>query len=121
MVKRDILKTLWTDLMTVSVRQSAKKASGVTYFTSEILYEDEPCKLSFSSAIGQNNVTGNNGVYATVEKVVKVFCDPDLQIPAGSEICITRNGVETAYKATSEPSVFSDHQEINLEAKDKWA
>ena len=70
-------------------------------------------------------VTSTNGdEVATAQQVVKLFLSPDVKVPAGCKIIVTRpNDVERTftYSRSGEPGVFSNHQEIMLEPFRGWA
>ena len=111
------LKTLWTDKMTVTMREKSRKADGSMTFTESVVITDEPCKLSFSTL----SSTVQNSDAATLSQVVKVFCDKSLQIKAGSKITITRAGEVFEYSQSGKPGIFSAHQEIVLVPFEGWA
>lgn len=80
------------------------------------LLEDEPCRLSDVTL----QVTGSGEAPDLIQKK-KLFCAPELEIPAGSKIIVTQNGVTTAFKRSSEPTVHECHQEIILDLFKNWA
>ena len=58
------------------------------------------------------------------DSLVKLFLSPDVKVPAGCKIIVTRpNDVERTftYSRSGEPGVFSNHQEIMLEPFRGWA
>lgn len=80
------------------------------------LLTDEPCRLSDVNL----QVTGTGEAPDLIQKK-KLFCAPELEIPAGSKIIVTQNGVTTAFKRSSEPTVHECHQEIMLDIFKNWA
>lgn len=89
------------------------------------LLTDEPCRLSDVTL----QVTGSGEAPDLIQKK-KLFCASDretpegretLEIPAGSKIIVTQNGVTTAFKRSSEPTVHECHQEIMLDIFKNWA
>lgn len=119
----DILSLLWRDRATVTVRTPYKRANKSTGFREEVTLQDLPCKLShFNSVQSSNTPNENDGVVSKVVQNVKLFLAPDVDIPSGSKIAVTqRNGKTTLYTYSSQPAVFTNHQEINLELFQKWA
>lgn len=115
------LVRLWKDTFTVTVRKPYKRSNNSTGFREVISIQDEPCKVSFSDNIAFNEIAGSDGVASPLKKVVKLFCSPDLNIPAGSKISITHHGQTIDYTHSSQPSVFTHHQEILLDLFEKWA
>lgn len=116
---RSALSRLWTDRCTVYVSVGKTDESGLTDFTRTLLIKDQPCKLSFET-LGK----ASGDPVATAGQVVKLFLTPDIEIPAGSMIVVTRNGNLNRvfeYVSSGEPGVFHDHQEIFLEKAARFA
>ena len=118
--QRKALERLWKDRCTVYHRIKVKDPdTKLTDFEEKPLLQDQPCKLSFET------LTSTNGdEVATAQQVVKLFLSPDVKVPAGCKIIVTRpNDVERTftYSRSGEPGVFSNHQEIMLEPFRGWA
>lgn len=117
---RKALERLWKDRCAFYVQQEVTDPeTNLTDFQEVPLLEDQPCKLSFET------LTSTNGdEVATAQQVVKLFLSPDVKVPAGCKIIVTRpNDVERTftYSRSGEPGVFSNHQEIMLEPFRGWA
>lgn len=117
---RTALERLWKDRCSIFIREEV--TDPVTHLTDseeKPLLQDQPCKLSFET------LTSTNGdEVATAQQVVKLFLSPDVEVPAGCKIIVTRpNDVERTftYSRSGEPGVFSNHQEIMLEPFRGWA
>lgn len=114
------LVRLWKDRMEVTVKQSYKRADKSTGFQDVVTITDEPCKISFVDNMAFNLLNEPDGVASPLKKITKLFCSPDLDIPPGSKIAITHKGATEYYTHSSKPSIFTNHQEILLDALDKW-
>lgn len=114
------LVRLWKDTFTVTVRRPYKRPNKSTGFEEVVIIDEEPCKVSFSDNIAFNLLTDSNGVAKPLKKTVKLFCSSQWDIPAGSKISITHNGSTVDYTHSSQPSIFTDHQEILLETFERW-
>ena len=79
--------------------------------------QDVPCHLSRSSIPAASQTEAAAGV----EKEVKLFCSPDIVIPAGSKITVTQAGITESYKRSGVPAVYATHQEITLELFERYA
>lgn len=117
---RKALELLWRDRCTVIIHTKVTDPeTKLTDFQEVTLLEDQPCKLSFET------LTSNDGEpVAAVQQAVKLFLSPDVVIPAGCKIVVTRPNDLTrqfVYTCSGEPGVFSDHQEINLTLFERWA
>ena len=112
--QRKALERLWKDRCTVYHRvKVTDPKTKLTDFDDKPLLQDQPCKLSFETL---NSTDGDH--VATVAQSVKLFISPDVEIPAGCKIVVTRfNDLERTftYSRSGEPGIFTNHQEIMLE------
>ena len=111
---RKALERLWKDRCTVYHRvKVTDPKTKLTDFDEKPLLQDQPCKLSFETL---NSTDGDH--VATVAQSVKLFISPDVEIPAGCKIVVTRfNDSERTftYSRSGEPGISTNHQEIMLE------
>ena len=114
------LRRLWTDSVTIYHREKVTDDdTKITGFQETPLLEDQPCKLSFETL----NSTDGEPV-AAVSQVIKLFLSPDITVPAGCKVVVTRpNDTERVltYASSGEPGVFHNHQEIILIPFEGWA
>lgn len=116
-VVKSALRMFWTDSMTVYVSENVENSvSKITKTQKKILITNEICKLSYKAVV---STSGDN--FGIQGQTVKLFCDENLVIPAGSTIEVTRNGSAMMFKQSGKPAVFSNHQEIMLELGDPYA
>lgn len=112
--QRKALERLWKDRCTVYHKVKVKDPdTKLTDFDEKPLLQDQPCKLSFETL----SSTDGDPV-ATLTQSVKLFISPDVVIPAGCKIVVTRfNDLEQTftYAKSGEAGVFTNHQEILLE------
>lgn len=112
--QRKALERLWKDRCTVYHRvKVTDPKTKLTDFDEKPLLQDQPCKLSFETL---NSTDGDH--VATVAQSVKLFISPDVEIPAGCKIVVTRfNDLERTftYSRSGESGIFTNHQEIMLE------
>lgn len=112
--QRKALERLWKDRCSVFVRKKVTDpTTKLTDFVETPLLQDQPCKLSFET------LTSSSGdPVAAITQTVKLFLSPDVEIPAGCKIVVTRfNDLERkfTYSKSGEAGVFANHQEILLE------
>ena len=112
--QRKALERLWKDRCTVYHRVKVTDPNTkLTDLDEKPLLQDQPCKLSFETL---NAADGDH--VATVAQSVELFISPDVEIPAGCKIVVTRfNDLERTftYSRSGEPGIFTNHQEIMLE------
>lgn len=115
---RAALEGLWVDRATVTARRGVTDpATCLTDFEEVTLCADLPCKLSFETLR-----PAEQGAVATAEQTVKLICAPDVSIPAGCQISVTRpDGGTFLYTRAGAAGVFFHHQEILLEPWRGWA
>ena len=90
--------------------------------TETTLFTNKPCRLSFISAPPSDKLASfsNNLIHSDtprahfVDQQIKLFIDPALDIPPGSKISVTQNGLTQYFKSSGAPAVYSSHQEIEL-------
>lgn len=96
----------------------ADPISHITRKTTRVVYEKMPCRISFRN--NNLNISAETDTASEVTQKIKLFVNPDAEIPKGSEITVMQNGVTQSYKSSSEPMRYFTHQEIILELSDRW-
>ena len=115
---RAALERFYSDTCTVYVQQEAESDDCLTRFKNNVLYADQPCRLSFSSSS-----TASGDTVAAVSQNVKLFVSPELVIPPG-RIDVLRPGEVPRtfrYKSSGPAAVYPTHQEIPLELAERHA
>lgn len=111
------LGQLMTDLCSITVREAEENADHHLMEYREVtVAENIPCRVSFSGA-----PAAEEGAAAAVAQSVKLFLPPDIDLPPGSRIAVTRGEKTLYYTRSGEPALYPDHQEINLELWRRWA
>lgn len=80
-------------------------------------YQNVACRVSYytsSNFVFSKEDTFNN----FLKQKVKIFLDNQILIKAGSIFVVTQNDKITTYKNSSEPIIYTNHQEIILENYD---
>lgn len=115
---RKAIESLYDSACTViEYRQEKDPVTKKTTSREVELYQDKPCKLSYSSINKSNQTEAAN----SATQIIKVFIAPELDIKAGSKLVITRKGRTVEYKNSGVPAVYDTHQEIVLELFRGWA
>lgn len=104
------IQSLWKDTCTILIKQSYKVA-GVTKYRDAKLYEEIPCRLSYSGAL----VASEGSEVTQVKQIITLFLAPDVVIPAGAKIVVTHGGQTITYKQSSETRVHTNHLEVTLD------
>lgn len=106
------IQSLWTGVCNIFGFKDTEDKYGATIHTEVMLFENLPCRLSFKN-ISQTNQTES---FAVSSQAVKLFIAPDVYVPPGSVIEVTQNGITRKYKHSGISAVYTNHQEIVLEA-----
>lgn len=111
------LSILWDGLCTIyEYREETDPDTFQTNYGLVSVVVDEPCRLSQSRvAHNQSEVTYTRDGAPYVDQLTVLFIRPELDINAGSVIEVTQHGRTVKYKRSSEPAIYSNHQEIVLE------
>ena len=111
------LLQLMTDRCTVTVREPAPDPeTGLMGYAEKVLASELPCRISYSSA-----PASGEGSAAAVGQTVKLFLQPEAEIPPGSRIAVTRGEKTVLYARSGEPARYPGHQEVNLALWERWA
>ena len=110
------VKSLWQDRLTVIEHQKVTRPNKTTGFEDVEIITEEPCKIIFKTVASTDQQEA-----AALTESIKLICDKSLQIKPGSKIVVLHEGIETAYRQSGPPAVYSVHQEIILEIFDRWA
>ena len=112
------LRRLWKGRCSVYIRKTKiNEANGCNESYEELLFSNEPCRLSFSSLAA----TPETDEAARIQQTAKLFIASGLDIPAGSKIVVTQAGKTQTCSRSGEPAFYSAHQEIVLAPFKRWA
>ncbi|WP_455045681.1 hypothetical protein [Leptotrichia trevisanii] len=114
---REAIHSMWDGLCTAFESEKSKDRYGIVSSEKVEICKNVPCRLSFKN-ISQAEQTG---LGANVSQVVKLFISPEVYIPPGSTIEVTQNNVTRRYKHSGISAVYTNHQEIILEAEQEKA
>lgn len=111
-IRRKALEKLYTGVCSVYGQGKIfNETTKETLFGEILVFENEPCRLSFESV---TTTEPADGVAKTAQSV-KLFLVPERSIAPGCKVVVTQDGVTTAYQQSGKAAVYADHQEIPLE------
>lgn len=93
------------------------EVTGITEYKETALYENVPCRISFGSAAA----VAADEAAPEVQQTITLFLAPEVDVPAGCKISVTREGNTVNYSRSGVPSVYKTHQEIKLELFEVYA
>lgn len=109
---RGAIEWTYDKLLSVMEQTSYRKPSGATgtKFGPVPGKANIPCRVSVQRLNNTTTAEANK-----LEVVEKLFCQPDIEIKAGSQLLIG----DVKYTATNEPFVYPTHQEVVIE-RARW-
>lgn len=120
MIKDKLTKAvsrLWTGRCdVVEYAEVTDEKTHITNMQEVTTLKDIPCRISFETIKEAQQTEAP----AKGEQIIKLFVGSDINIPEGSKIIVTQNGVTGEYKASGIPAVYTAHQEILLEVFKEW-
>lgn len=110
---RSVLEGLYEDKCTVTVSHGDKVDEDTleTVPDDEVLHFDVPCRISFG-----HSRTLDYGMHDGSEQDITLFVGPDVDIPTGSQIKVSRAGVIMSFGRSGLPKVYMSHREYPVEA-----
>lgn len=114
---REAIQSMWTGICNIFGFKNSKNKYGTVVSEVKELYKNIPCRLSFKN-ISQTEQTES---MAKTSQVVKLFIAPEVYVPPGSIFEVTQNGVTRKYKHSGISAVYTNHQEIILDAEQEKA
>lgn len=112
------IQSLWDGRATVTVLDGAlNPANGRTEPQERVLVDSAPCRISHKTVTS----TEPSEEAAQVAQTIVLYIDSSVEIPEGSKITVTQNGVTRDYERSGKPAVYTCHQEVPLELFKEWA
>lgn len=113
---RKALEHGYTGTFTVTERKKVVREDHSTGFAEAQTVAGQPCRLSFTTS-----PAAGDGDTAALTQSVKLFCAPEVNIPEGSRLTVTQNGVTGDYARSGMAALYDTHAEYVLEAFRGWA
>lgn len=106
---------MFTDKCTIRELQDVvKPGSSLTTKEWVTVLESQPCRISFKSSTPTGDVAGA----PTIDYAAKLFIDPSIEIKAGSEITVERQGKTYKGKRAGDPALYPYHQEVPIQVEE---
>lgn len=115
---KNALTSLWTGRADIYNREAVlNTGNGRNEPQERLKSRAVPCRLSYKAI---PSVSEQDGA-AVVAQTVTMFIGREAEVPPGSKVVVTQNGVTEVYAASGKPAVYTHHQEITLEVFKGWA
>lgn len=110
---RKAFETMYDSKCVVLTHEEYVKDNGATAFRYVTILEDEPCHIQYTSV----SATTPGDAVATVSQEIRLFINPDVEIPVGSKITVE----SVDYACSGVVAKYATHQEIILSLWDRWS
>ena len=112
------VQSLWDGKATITVLDGVlNPANGRTEPVERVTASGLSCRISHTTV----KSTEPSEEAAVAAQSVTLYIDPDLDIPEGSKVTVTQNGVTRDYERSGKAAVYTAHQEVPLELFKGWA
>lgn len=111
---KKFLELLYDETLTYTVKEPYKDEVTKRTKLKDVTYPNDGSVIKCRVSKETIRPTETNGLTSVIE-ILKIFTDPEITIPAGSEITVTKNGKSNKYSKSGEPAVYDSHQEIPVE------
>ena len=81
--------------------------------TARVTSAEYHCRISYKNL----PVTGGDGIPVMTQSVT-LFLSPEIDIPAGADVDVVRQGRPLHFKSAGVSAVYDNHQEISLEYRE---
>ncbi len=115
---KSALTQLYDDVCTIYANEPVlDEVTGITEYKETAKHKNVPCRISFGSAAA----AAADEAAPEIQQTITLFLAPDIDVPAGCKISVTREGDTVDYCRSGVPSVYKTHQEIKLELFEDYA
>lgn len=120
---------LFKDVCTVYVVEKSTGEDGGTVFSKRVLFENIPCRISFDSighaktngGMERTRFTRKNLIPADeISSEVRLFVEPQFDIPEGSEVYVLHGGEPLKFRAAGYAAAYLSHREIVVVPVEKF-
>ena len=112
---RKAIESLYTGLLTAVVRETSRdSATKVSGLREKTVYEDIPCRLSFSTA---ENLQEEKAMAS--ENIITLFTSPEIDIKTNSKIKVRQNAYTYTLTNANKKS-FATHNEYTCKELVRW-
>lgn len=127
--QRKAIEAMYEDTCTIySKKPVTDPETNITENKDIIIAENEPCRLSYRTMPSTSDAMKYSEYADYVNQVITLFLRPEIEVPAGSLIVVTKFGnvddypheTTVAYRNSAERKVHPSHQEMIVMLADKY-
>lgn len=110
---RKAVESLYTDTCRIITEKDTIDSDTGIVKTVRVTSAEYPCRISYKNL----PATGIEGVPVMAQSVT-LFLSPEIDIPAGADVDVVRQGRHLHFKSAGVSAVYDNHQEISLEHRE---
>lgn len=110
---RKAIESLYADTCRIITEKDTIDPDTGIVNTARVTSAEYHCRISYKNL----PVTGGDGIPVMTQSVT-LFLSPEIDIPAGADVDVVRQGRPLHFKSAGVSAVYDNHQEISLEHRE---
>lgn len=110
---RKAVESLYADTCRIITEKDTVDPDTGIVKTVRVTSAEYPCRISYKNL----PATGGDGIPVMTQSVT-LFLSPEIDIPAGADVDVVRQGRPLHFKSAGVSAVYDNHQEISLEHRE---
>lgn len=110
---RKAVESLYTDTCKIITEKDTVDPDTGIVKTVRVTSAEYPCRISYKNL----PATGGDGIPVMTQSVA-LFLSPEIDVTAGADIDVVRQGWPLHFKSAGVSAVYDNHQEISLEHRE---
>lgn len=110
---RKAIESLYADTCRIITEKDTIDPDTGIVNTARVTSAEYHCRISYKNL----PVTGGDGI-PVITQSVTLFLSPEIDIPAGADVDVVRQGRPLHFKSAGVSAVYDNHQEISLEHRE---
>lgn len=110
---RKAIESLYADTCRIITEKDTVDPDTGIVKTERVTSAEYPCRISYKNL----PATGGDGIPVMTQSVT-LFLSPEIDVPAGADVDVVRQGRHLRFKSAGVSAVYDNHQEISLEHRE---
>ena len=110
---RKAIESLYADTCRIITEKDTVDPDTGIVNTARVTSAEYHCRISYKNL----PVTGGDGI-PVITQSVTLFLSPEIDVPAGADVNVVRQGRPLHFKSAGVSAVYDNHQEISLEHRE---